>query len=244
MTTGPPDPRYGRHRLAARLGATGAALGVFAGLVQVTVGTRIPSWTGDKRAPVQLGTLTIALSLLAAAAAIRQSRPAIPEDVRAVCSLAIALPGLLCFTTVGRLWYLPGPLLLAAAAVTFHGAREIAELLGRNYLRLLLGLLGTAEVLMAVSGPPPVVAVGTAGGVALAVAAWRGPSRRLFPHFVLAGIAPFPALAWTAVVPVVLAVLAGAIATVVSHRITDAVATTDLVASSSHRAHAAAGRSC
>lgn len=211
MTMDAPDPRHGRHRLAGRLGATGAAVGVVAGFVQVTLGMRIPSWTGDKLAPVQLGVLTVALSLLAAAAAVRQSRPSTPAGVRALCSLALAVPGLLCFSTVGRLWYLPGPLLLAAAVVSLDGARETAALVGRNYLRLLLGLLGAAQVLMAVSAPPLLLAVGTTGGVALAVAAWRGPSRRLFPLYV-AGVVPFTALAWTAVVPVVLAMLATAIA--------------------------------
>jgi hypothetical protein len=229
-----PDPRHGRHRLAGRLGATGAAVGVVAGLVQLTLGTRIPSWTGDKLAPVQLGLLTVALSLLAAAAAIRQTRPATPAGERALCSLALAAPGLLCFSTVGRLWYLPGPLLVAAAVVSLDRAPETWALVVRNYLRLLLGLLGAAEVLMAVSAPPLLLAVGTTGGVALAVAAWRGPSRRLFPLFVLAGIVPFTALAWTAVVPVVLAMLAAAIAIVVSHQATHATAATELAAFS-HR---------
>lgn len=228
MTTGMREPRHGRHRLAGRLGAAGAAIGGVAGLVQVTVGARIPSWTGNKLAPVQLGLLTIALSLLAASAAIRQTRPATPVGVRALCSVALVVPGLLCFSTVGRLWYVPGPLLLAAAVVSLDRARETGALVVRNYLRLLLGLLGAAEILMAVNAPPLLLAVGTAGGVSLAVAAWHGPSRQLFPIFVLAGIVPFTALAWTAVVPVVLAMLAAAIATVVSHQATHPTAATEL----------------
>lgn len=223
------DPRHGRHRLAGRLGVTGAAAGVIAGLTQISLGTRIPSWTGEKLAPVQLGLLTIALSLLAGAAAIRQTRPATP-GVRALCSLALVVPGLLCFSTVGRLWYFPGPLLLAAVAVSLSNARETAALAVRNYLRWLLGLLGVAEALMASSGPPLLLAVGTAGGVSLAAAAWRGPSQKLFPLLVLAGSVPFTALAWTVVVPGVLAVLAVAMAIVVSHQATHPAPTTEQAA--------------
>jgi hypothetical protein len=230
MTMALPDQRHGRHRLAGRLGATGAAVGVGAGLVQVTLGTRIPSWTGDKLAPVQLGLLTVALSLLAAAAATRQNRPDTPVGVRALCSVTLVVSGLLCFSTVGRLWYLPGPLIMAAAVVSLDPARETVALVVRNYLRLLLGLLAAAEALMAVSAPPLLLAVGTTSGVALGVAAWRGSSRKLFPLLVLAGIVPFTALAWTAVVPVVLALLAAAIATVVSHQATHPAAATELAA--------------
>lgn len=227
-----PVPREGRHRLAGRLGVTGAAVGVVAGLVQVTLGTRIPSWTGDKLAPVPLGLLTVALSVLAAAAALRQARPATPVHVRALCSVTLAVAGLLCFSTVGRLWYLPGPVLLAAALAGLGSARETGAVVGRNYLRLLLGLLGAAEILMAAGAPPWALAVGAAGGVSLAVAAWRGPSRQMFAVFVLAGTVPFTALAWTAVVPVVLAMLAAAIATVAAHHATHPVAATELAASS------------
>ena len=219
------DPRHGRHRLAGRHGVTGAAAGSIAGLTQISLGTRIPSWTGEKLAPVQLGLLTIALSLLAGAAAIRQTRPA-TSGVRALCALALVVPGLLCFSTVGRLWYFPGPLLLAAVAVSISNARETAALAVRNYLRCLLGLLGAAEALMASSGPPLLLAVGTAGGVSLAVAAWRGPSQKLFPLLVLAGSVPFTALAWAVVVPVVLAVLAAALAIGVSHQATHPAPTT------------------
>jgi hypothetical protein len=206
----------GRHRLAGRLGGAGAALGVVAGGVQASVGARIPSWTGDKLQPVQLGLLTVALSLLAAAAAQRQTRVATPAGIRAVCALALLIPGLLCFSTVGRLWYLPGPMLLLAAAVSLDRPRDTATLVARNWLSCLLGVLGVAEALMAVSARPLPLAVGTVGAVALLAAALRGPGRRHFAALVVAGTVPFGAVAWTAVVPVALAVLAAAVAVTVS----------------------------
>jgi hypothetical protein len=53
--------RRGRHSIAARLGLAGSGLGLLAGLVQATVGSRIPDWTGAKLAPGGLGLLTIAV---------------------------------------------------------------------------------------------------------------------------------------------------------------------------------------
>ena len=38
-----------RHRPAAMLGLAGSVLGVVAGVVQATVGSRIPEWTGGRR---------------------------------------------------------------------------------------------------------------------------------------------------------------------------------------------------
>jgi hypothetical protein len=51
-------------------GVGGAALGIAAGIAQWAVGNEIPEWTGDKLHPVQLGIITIALSLIAIAAVV------------------------------------------------------------------------------------------------------------------------------------------------------------------------------
>jgi hypothetical protein len=40
-----------RHHVAARLGLLGAALGVGAGIIQATMGSRIPDWSGPRRTP-------------------------------------------------------------------------------------------------------------------------------------------------------------------------------------------------
>jgi hypothetical protein len=97
-------------------GVAGAALGIAAGIAQWAVGSEIPGWTGDKLHPVQLGIITIALSLVAMAAVLFARRnPKISSRARLALAAAILAAALICFTTVGRLWYLPGPLLIIAA---------------------------------------------------------------------------------------------------------------------------------
>jgi hypothetical protein len=65
---------------------------------------------------------------------------------------------------------------------------------------------------MAAGAAPALMAVGAAGGSCLIAAAWLRLSRRwLFAVLVAAGTLPFALLAWTAVVPVLLAVAAAAL---------------------------------
>ena len=97
-------------------GVAGAALGIVAGIAQWGFGNEIPEWTGDKLHPVQLGIITIALSLIAMAALVFAHRnPTVSPRVRVGLGAAILLPAAVCFTTVARLWYVPGPLLIIAA---------------------------------------------------------------------------------------------------------------------------------
>ncbi|MGH2984622.1 MAG: hypothetical protein ACRDK5_10295, partial [Solirubrobacterales bacterium] len=64
-------------------GVAGAALGIVAGIAQWAFGNVIPEWTGNKLHPVQLGIITIALSLIALAAVLFAHRnPRIPPRVR------------------------------------------------------------------------------------------------------------------------------------------------------------------
>ncbi|HEY7103728.1 MAG TPA: hypothetical protein VH573_18975 [Mycobacteriales bacterium] len=203
----------GRRRWAARLGVAGGALGIAAGAVQATVGARIPEWTAAKQSPVALGLLTVGLSALAVLAAARQRDPALSVRARAACALGLAGPALLCLSTVGRLWYLPCVLLLAAAACAVDGWRRTAEAVARDWTRILLSALGGFEILMAAGAAPAVLAVGVAGGLCLIAAAWLRPARRwVLPVLLVAGTVPFAALAWTALVPVLLAVAAAALA--------------------------------
>jgi len=201
-----------RRRVATRLGLAGSALGLVAGMVQATIGASIPDWTGAKQAPGRLGLLTVALSLLAGFAAYRQSRPGTGTTSQTAYASALLVPGLLCFSTVGRLWYLPGALLLAAGVLSVNSARETWTLLARNWLRCLLGLLGAAELLMAAGAAPFLLAVGAIGGVALIAAATIARSRSRLVALVVLGTVPFAALAWTAVIPVLLLLAAAAIA--------------------------------
>jgi hypothetical protein len=104
-------------------GVAGATLGIVAGAAQWGFGNEIPEWTGSKLHPVQLGIITIALSLIAlAAVAFAHRNPTISARVRVALAVAILLPAVVCFTTVGRLWYVPGPLLIIAAGFLLAGS--------------------------------------------------------------------------------------------------------------------------
>ena len=104
-------------------GVAGAALGIAAGITQWAVGNEIPEWTGDKLHPVQLGIITIALSLIAMAAVVFAHRnPTISPRARVALAAVILLAAVVCFTTVGRLWYVPGPLLIIAAGFLLAGS--------------------------------------------------------------------------------------------------------------------------
>ena len=207
----PRPGRFARHRVAAGLGLTGSALGVVAGLVQATVGARIPDWTGAKQAPGSLGLLTIALSLPAGLVAVRQLTP-LAAGPRAAYALGLLAPGLLCFSTVGRLWYLPGPLLLLAGILSVDSIRDTATVIGGNWWRCLIGVLGATELLMAAGAAPVLLAVGAGGGIAVLLAASVARTRTALAGLLLVGTVPFAVLAWTAVVPVLLLLLTAALA--------------------------------
>jgi hypothetical protein len=206
----------GRRRIGSMLAASGAVLGVVAGVVQASVGSDIPDWTGAKASPGALGALTIVLSLVAGAgwAALRRPRPGEPL----VAVAALVVPALVCFTTVGRLWLVPGPLLLVGATLSIASWREAAELTRRSWIRVLLAALGGFEILMAAGAAPVQMAVGAGGGAAVVAAAVTGAQRRwLFLGLVLVGTIPFATLAWAALVPVLLLLVAVALATPLLH---------------------------
>lgn len=119
-TDDPMSPRRSTHQQqVAWLGWAGAVLGVIAGLIQATIGTRIPDWTGAKDDTVALGALTVVLSMIAALAASWLSAPTpLPVPRRIAVVVAFVVPAVLGFTTVGRLWYLPGVMLLIACGLT------------------------------------------------------------------------------------------------------------------------------
>jgi hypothetical protein len=138
-----------RSRLGAGLAFAGAVLGATTGVVQATAGSDIPSWTGGKAQPVALGLVTIALSAVAFAGGTALRRPQVSGAGRLIATAGLVVPGLVCFTTVGRLWFLPGPMLLAGAALGVEDWREAARLTRRGWLRILLASLGGFEMLMA-----------------------------------------------------------------------------------------------
>jgi hypothetical protein len=208
------DPRiWDRHRLAASLGVAGSVLGVIAGTLQATIGPRIPEWTGAKAAPIALGLLTIGLSALAGCAAVWQRRSGLSVWARAGCAFGLIAPGLLCLSTVGRLWYPSAILMIAAGILTIDSWKQTATAIADDWLRVLLSALGGFELLMAAGSSPVLMAAGTIGGIALIAAAWlRSASRWVLVGLIVVGTVPFAVLAWTAVVPLLLAVLAIVIA--------------------------------
>jgi hypothetical protein len=210
--------RLSRQHTAAGLGSAGATLGILAGLTQATAGSRIPDWTGNKGSPVALGLLTVLLSLaaLAAALTLRDRTPLRPSQ-RVLAAVALLVPAGLCFSTVGRLWYVPGILLLSALSLTVAaaGISELWPVIRGNWIQGLVTLLGAFEILMAVSaGPHVTIAVGVIGGAVLILAPRL--TDRAKPATILAalliGTLPFAALTYWSVASPVLAVVALALA--------------------------------
>lgn len=202
--------------VAARLTRIGGSLGILAGVVQSTIGSRIPGWSGNKDSNVGLGLLTIALSATVLAVAARKLRAATvpgPETLTAI-TLWLAAVALICSTTVGRLWAIPGALMLAAAGFTLAACRHsFRVILATNWLRGLLGLLGLFEILMAISAATvTTVAAGiVAGGALIAAAIMSKPTWRSMVTVLVAATLPFVALTWWTIVTPVLSVVALAI---------------------------------
>ena len=155
-----------------------------------------------------MGLLTIGLSAVAGFAAVRQRSCGLSVWGRATCALGLIGPGLLCLSTVGRLWYPSAILLLLAGTMTIDSWRTTARAFADDWFRVLLTALGGFEMLMAAGAAPVTMAVGAAGGVALIVAAWLRTARRgVVIGLIAVGMVPFAALAWYAVVPLLLAVV-------------------------------------
>lgn len=202
--------------VADRLAALGGGVAVVAGVAQAAVGSRIPGWSGNKDQPVALGLLTVALgaSVLVAARTLRSATVPRDETLSAI-TLWLTVVAVVCSTTVGRLWVVPGVLLLAAAAVTLTacGWHRFQVVVAADWLRGLLGLLGAFELLMAVSAAAvAVVAAGLVAGAALVAAAVLArPGRRTISAALVAATLPFAALTWWTVVTPLLTVVALAI---------------------------------
>ncbi len=163
--------------------------------------------TGTSR----LGLVTLVLSVVALTAALELGRhPGAAAPRRFLLALGLLLPGLVCFTTVGRLWYLPGVLLVASGACVVAGAwgerRAVALAAERRWAAILLAVLALVYVFLGVTALGVAGALGAAGGlVVLALIAMRGriaiPLARVL--LIVAAI-PFAAMTWwSAVTPLV-----------------------------------------
>jgi hypothetical protein len=193
-------------RLAATLGTVGGTLGVIAGLVELTVGPSIRSWVGNKADTTRLGLATLALAAIALAAALAFARrPEAPAPRRLALAAALLLPGLICFTTVGRLWYAPGTLLLIAGVLAAADLRTevktVAAAADRNWTAILTVALGTFYIFLGGTALGLAGILGIAGGLlALGLVATRGRIRAPVALALLVTAAlPFAALTWWSV---------------------------------------------
>lgn len=202
---GRPQARASQDRLAGRLAVAGASLGLLAGLVELTIGPSIRDWVGDKQDTTRLGLTTMILSAAALAAATALRRH---SERRVAIALGLLVPGLICFTTVGRLWYLPGALLLLAAALVLAGTPrdELASAIDeRHWRNALLALCGAYYILLGATALGVVGAVGILGGLLVWTAIGVAPhSHRAARILLVVGALPFALLTWwSAVTPLI-----------------------------------------
>lgn len=205
-------PTVGRS--AAILGVVGATLGLVAGLVELTAGPSIRSWVGNKEDTTRLGLATLVLAAIAFAAALALlRRPDASAPRRLALAAALLLPGLICFTTVGRLWYVPGALLLAAgllvAADLRNELKEVAVAAGRSWTAILTAVLGCFYVFLGATALGLAGVLGIAGGLLVLglVAARRKLPVPIALALLLLAALPFAALTWWSVATPLIGIL-------------------------------------
>ncbi len=104
------------EKLAIQLGKLGSILGALAGIIELSIGTEILPWIGNKENPFVLGVVTLTLSGVAFFSIYSAGKQMLlTNDRKLSIFLGILFPAAICFTTVGRLWYLPGALLMATS---------------------------------------------------------------------------------------------------------------------------------
>ena len=196
----------------------GASLGIVAGLAELTLGPHIRSWVGSKQDTTRLGLATITLSAIALLAAVTwlQRREASP-GTRLLIVVGLIVPGVICFTTVGRAWYGPGALLVVAAATAAselrEDAREVVETISRHWLAALTVVLGAFYIFLGATALGVAGMLGIGGGItilAIVALSSRIPTRVASLVLVAAAL-PFAVLTWWSIVTPLLAILVVAI---------------------------------
>jgi len=201
-------------RFAAMLGIVGATIGLVAGLVELTAGPSIRSWVGNKEDTTRLGLATLVLAAIALGAALALVRmPHASAPRRLAFAAALLLPGLICFTTVGRLWYLPGALLVLAGllvAAELRGeVKEVAAAAVRNGTAILTVVLACFYVFLGATALGVAGLLGIAGGllVLCLVATQRKLPAPLTIVLLLLAALPFAVLTWWSVATPLIALL-------------------------------------
>lgn len=205
-------------RWAPCVGLGAGILGIAAGLIELSIGGSIRSWIGDKHDTIRLGIVTVLLgaAALAASLGILRERRA-PQGrvgrVRLFAGTGLVVPGLIGFTTVGRLWYVPGSLMVLSAVALVRDSRHHdaipAGAIAASWTRGLVAVLGVllAALGVAAHGSNAVLAI-SGGGLVIATAVWmrRFPVVVTIPGLVVA-VAPFAVATWWSIVTPLIAVL-------------------------------------
>ena len=138
---------------------------------------------------------------LAAALALLSGR-AVSAPRRLLVAAGLLVPGLICFTTVGRLWYVPGVLLVGAGLGVVAGLRTEGQVVtgafDRNWTALLAGVLAALYVFLGATALGLEGVLGIAGGLlvlGLIVVRGRLPVAVAVALVVVAAV-PFAALTW------------------------------------------------
>ncbi|TMR95444.1 hypothetical protein [Nonomuraea basaltis] len=202
-----------RDRIAALAGSAAGVLGIVAGLAATLLGGELGDWAGGKQDPVPLGLVTVALSAVAVAASmdLLRTRTTLGPGPgrRAAIAAGQLLPGLVCFTTVGRLWWVPGSVLVLASAATVSAApAAVIRAVRGRWLAILTGALGVCFVVVAATADA-LLALAAMSAVLVAVSPWVPPVPRRRPAaMLLLGAVPFAVFTWWTLVTPLLAVLA------------------------------------
>jgi len=105
---------------AQLLGRWGSLLGLLAGIIELSIGSSILPLIGYKENPVVLGLITMLLSSIAYISVFSIHNDQDPSnDQKLLTLLGILVPAVVCFTTVGVLWFPPGTLLLSTSYLIY-----------------------------------------------------------------------------------------------------------------------------
>ena len=188
---------------------------MLAGAVEVSVGSTIRPWIGNKNDPTRLGFVTIVLAAIAVSSAVGLAvsrRPVLPSR-RLGLAVGMLVPGLLCFTTVGRLWYVPGVLVLTGGVLAAYGVRSHLGVVGRdinrNATRILAFALGVLSLGLGIAALGSTGVLGVVGALVVLNLLVVRPrvNRPAAIVLLLVATAPFAITTWWSVVTPLVAVL-------------------------------------